>query len=314
MPNMEWAIWELRIWELRIADCGLRIADFVVVTASRRRRVSDLNCRVAEHDNLRMRKRRVPPGLRCYRCGSRDITSSGMTKHGKRRFQCHGCRLHFSENAKLPAGPYDYSAEVKNPPPVRRLILELKALAQHVLHRTPTYDDIIELSRKGRAHSLRNYYAVFGSFPNALNAARLRSRWRQQFGETEKKNLLAELRKLRKKLKRPLIAKDVHAARARKEVSPLSHFQAAFETVPRAIRAAGAGRRCEQTREEMIASLRELDARLKRPVGADDIRRISVVGKCSPVYAIRKEFGGIEQARAAAGIAPLGRGRRTARS
>src|SRR5438552_348225 len=91
------------------------------------------------------------------------------------------------------------------PPSKGDLILKLVAAAQ-ALGRTPTADDIRELSSKRRIPSLETYRAVFGRFSIALERARLK----QPLDiEVERKKLLAEIRALRKKLGRPLIQKDI---------------------------------------------------------------------------------------------------------
>ncbi len=113
--------------------------------------------------------------------------------------------------------------------------------------------------------------------------------------------LLSELRTLRESIGRPLLNKDLRAARKAGSISPLHHFQRAFGSVSVAIAAAGVGRK-RYTRAEMIDFLRELHSRLGRPIRNVDIESIFLEGKGPSPVVIRKEFGGLIAACKAAGI------------
>ena len=174
----------------------------------------------------------------------------------------------------MPAGTTDYRKRVPGDLPSKsRLILELRALAQHHLHRTPTTTDIRALYTQGKSHSLETYYAVFGSFLVALERAKLKARYKQQFNEEEKEHMLAELRHLRKKVGRPLFGYDVVKARKKKQVSPINHFQIAFGSVPQALAAAGAGP-ITYTRDEIIDLLRKLQSKVDGPVTEGQINEL----------------------------------------
>lgn len=177
------------------------------------------------------------------------------------------------------------------------MVLELQAIAQR-LDKTPTANDINELSKQGRAYSLNTYYEVFGSFLEAVRKAGLKPNYKQKF---DKEKLLGELRALRAKLKRPLIGKDVVEARKKGKVSSIYHFQRTFGTIPKAIAAAGAGKKT-YTRGEMIKILRQIDAKLDRPVLASDIDKLFRAGEGPSHRAVEREFGGMAKARRAAGI------------
>lgn len=103
------------------------------------------------------------------------------------------------------------------------------------------------------------------------------------------------------KLKRPLLGKDVIAARKIGKVSSIYHFQRAFGSVPKAIEAAGAGKKT-YNRAEMIVFLRHLDKTFNRPVLAADLDELFRSGKSPSHRAIEREFGGMGKARKAAGI------------
>lgn len=224
-------------------------------------------------------------------------------QRGKRRFRCRDCNRFFLEDPPIPARTKDDRPRKKHGlPSASHLILELHAISQNVLGRTPTTKDIIELSKKGRSHSLATYYAVFGSFVTAIRRARLKQHYMQQFDDRGKERLLAEIRNLSKVLKRPLLGKDVAAARKKGLVSPINHFQIAFGTIPKAIAAAGVAPKVSYTREEMIRILRDLDAKLPRPVQGPDIKRLLHEGKSPAKNAFIKEFGSLRKARLAAGV------------
>lgn len=123
----------------------------------------------------------------------------------------------------------------KTLPSKSHLVLELQAISQRI-GRTPTTNDINELSKQGRAYSLNTYYEAFGSFLEAVGKAGLKSHYKQKF---DQEKLIHELRVLREKLKRPLLGKDVTAARKKGKVSSIYHFQREFGSIPKAIEAAG---------------------------------------------------------------------------
>ena len=163
-------------------------------------------------------------GVVCYHCRSLETSKAGIVR-GKQRFYCRVCRRFSRENPEIPEGKKKYRSS--NLPSAGHLILELQAIAQE-LGRTPTTSIIMERSKQNRAYPLGNYYAVFGSFLTAVKRARLKSRYKQEFDESDRERMLGELRVLRKKLKRPIFDEDVDAARRRKELSPPYHFQLAF--------------------------------------------------------------------------------------
>ena len=125
----------------------------------------------------------------------------------------------------------------KERPSPSHLILKLRSIAQKI-GRAPTTSEISQLAKEGRSYQLKDYYEAFGSYLSALEKACIKKRYKQEFDEADRERMLEELRDLSRKLKRPLIGKDVFAARKKKKVSPLNHFQKAFGTIPQAIAAA----------------------------------------------------------------------------
>lgn len=226
-----------------------------------------------------------------------------MTKNGKQRFYCRSCRR-FSRDNPVRVSSSTGTKKTANAaalPSPGHLVLQLHSIAQ-ALERTPTTTDINRLFKARRCFSLDVYFAVFGSFQAALKKAKLPLRYNQEF-DTEK--LLDEIRTLRRKLKRALIARDVQAARKRGEVSSLYHFQRAFGSVPQAIAAAGAARP-EFSKEEIKTYLRKLAEELKRVPTSDDIAERFVMGETPSYKEILRAFGSLRRARAATGIAYTG--------
>ncbi len=239
----------------------------------------------------------LPSDIVCYHCQSRETSKAGFTR-GKQRYYCRACRRWFRENPVFPGGgKLNKNGSSKNLPSRGHLILSLQSISQR-LGRTPTTTDINELSKAGRSYPLNNYYDVFGSFTEAVKKAALKANYKQKF---DKEKLLSELRELRTKLKRPLLAKDVVAARKKGKVSSVYHFQRAFGSVPKAIEAASAGKKI-YTRQEMIEILRRLNSKLDHPVLASDVDQLFRLGKAPSHRAIEREFGGMAKARRSAGI------------
>jgi hypothetical protein len=232
----------------------------------------------------------------CYHCGSSQTSKAGFAR-GKQRYYCRACRRSSRENPALQGGKKRRSWRSKSLPLKNKLILELLAIAQRI-GKTPTTDNINKLSKTGKAHFLYIYYQVFGSFLEAVRKAGLKSHYNQTY---DKDSLLDELRALREILKRPLLGKDVVAARKKQRISPPYHFQRAFGSIPKAIEAADAGRKI-YTREEMRKILRQIDFKLKRPVIASDVDSLFRAGAGPSLNAIEREFGGMAKARRAANI------------
>jgi len=251
--------------------------------------------------SLKMGRPPIPSGKRCYHCGSFATSKAGWAR-GKKRYKCRGCGKFFRENAELPEGKRRARNRVKrNLPSERHLRTELQSLARE-LGKTPTTKDIDEPSKQGRSRSLATYYAVFGSYVTAVRRSGLKQHYLQQFDEAGRERMLAELRRLRKKLKRPLIGKDVLAARKKKLVSPINHYQIAFGTAPQAIAAAGVAPKLHYTREEMISILRRLDRKLDRPIEGKDIDLLYAEGRGPSASGVSKRFGSLDRARRAAGV------------
>jgi hypothetical protein len=170
-----------------------------------------------------------------------------------------------------------------------------------VLKRTPVTKDIIVLARDGRAHSIKTYRAVFGEFRVALGRAGLTASYPRPY---PKEQIIEELKTLRKELGRPLLKRDIKAA-AKEGAAPSFYFmRRMFGSVSKALAAAGAGQ-ARYTTAEIIGILRQIDAKLERPVQRSDINRLHREGKGPSFGAVKNRFGSLEKARRAAGVKSL---------
>lgn len=240
----------------------------------------------------------VLSGFNCYHCGS-DQTCKGGWGKGKRRFKCRNCKKFFIEGGGYrPPGKYKIG---ENTPTADYLILELQSIAQRI-GKTPTTTIVTELAREGDAHHTHHYYAVFGSFRKAQKLAGLKPVYMQEFDRADRLIMLNQLRTLSRKLGRPLFAEDVADARKRGEVSPLNHFFIAFGLIPTAIEIAGVAPKREYTREELIEHLQKVDAESARTVTGADLDALYDKGEGPSHRQYDRMFGGLAQARAAAGV------------
>ncbi len=221
---------------------------------------------------------------------------------GKQRYKCRACNRFFILDREPETRKGRVLAKKNDPlPSAARLMIELQSLAR-TLKRTPRTADIGRLSKGGKSHSLKTYYAVFGSFVTAVRRSGVKQHYRQQFDESEREFMLDQLRTLSRKLKRPILGKDVMAARKKKLVSPVNHYQLAFGSVPAAIAAAGVAPKVSFTRRELIEILRRLDRGMNRPVQNSDIAKAFREGKGPAMNSFIREFGSLRKARKVASV------------
>ncbi len=174
--------------------------------------------------------------VKCNFCGGKRTNKGGFdSKDKKQRYYCRDCQRFFRENAVYRKRKESYAPKLDLLPNETRLIDELRQIAQ-MLGKTPTTNDIRCLSKEKKCHTLENYYAVFGSYVDAVKAAGLKQHYRQEF---DKEKLLSELRKLDKTLNEPMFARHIVEARRQGLVSPKNHFDKAFGSISKAIEAAG---------------------------------------------------------------------------
>ena len=260
---------------------------------------------------------RVP----CNFCGGKRTNKGGFVGADKKRqrYFCRDCQRFYREGAVYRKRKESYAPKLDVLPSERRLIAELREIAR-TLSKTPTTNDIRNLSKKKKCHTLENYYAVFGSYVEAVRAAGLKQHYKQEF---DKEKLLAELRELAKSFDRRMFARDVGAARRKGLVSPKNHFDNAFGSIPLAIEASGVNenhpfddfahlprhksgeylpRAREYSREELCEHLRKLERKLGRVPRHNDIEKNYKKDVRPSLKAYLNEFGTISKARKAAHI------------
>jgi len=263
------------------------------------------DCGKGFYDVLPARKQheKVISGFRCYHCGSDQTCKAGYSKFGgkkKQRFHCRNCNRKFRENLEraTPGTGEPNFWQRKNLPSAGHLILDLQAIAQSLLGRTPTAADIRELSKQGRSNPLNVFRAVFGSYSEAVRRARLKP---DHIREYNPEVMLAELRALHKKLGRPLLKRDIADASKKGKVPTLHFLRREFGSVGKAVIAAGAGRKI-YSRGEMIDCLRKIDASMKWPVQKRDIDEAFRKGEGPSNKAVLREFGTLGKAYRTAGL------------
>ncbi len=258
----------------------------------------------------------------CNFCGGKRTNKGGFVGKEKKsqRYFCRDCQRFFREGVVYPKRKRSYDPKWSVLPSAERLIKELREIAA-TLGKTPTTNDIARLSKEKKSHTLQNYYAVFGSYVNAVKAAGLKQHYRQDF---DKEKLLAELRELAESFDRRVFARDVIAARRTKLVSPKNHFDGAFGSIPQAIEVSGINKKypfddCAflprqengeylrraraYSREELCEHLRKIQRKLGRVPRQNDIEKNYKKDVRPSLKQFLNEFGTISQARKAAKIA-----------
>lgn len=221
--------------------------------------------------------------------GTRE--SSGFIAGGGRKF--------FRDKPVVSEGKPDYRRRTRSDLPSQtELAAELRCIEQE-MKRTPTTTIITE---EGRSHSQNTYYAVFGSFPEALRRAKIKRIYIREFDDDDRGRMLRELNILRRKLRRPILSKDVVKARQNdKTLTFPNHLRLAFGLVPKAIEADGVGSK-KYSRDEMVESLIDLGKRLGRTIRKEDVQERFRLHEGPSIKAIIKEFGELPKARRVAGI------------
>jgi len=262
----------------------------------------------------------VLSGKICYHCGSDQTSKAGWStshhlvardkgdrgrhsssgrRRAKRRFKCRGCGKFFIEGGSAKTGKRYQRKNIGDLPSKQELLKELRAVAEELGH-APTTLDWVRLRREDSVCPIGWFYEVFGSFLAAVKLAGLKPNYLQEFDASQRAEMLDQLRALSRELGRPIFGEDVMNARRLKKVAPLNHYQLAYKTIPAAIAAAGVGPKLYYTDEEMIAILRELDAKLDRPVLESDIDELYRAGKGPAEMTVIHRFGSLKKARKAA--------------
>lgn len=244
----------------------------------------------------------VSAGIRCYHCESMETCKAGFSRFNgreKQRYFCRSCRRYFRENLEMPRvdpATRNFWART-NLPSAGHLILELRALAQH-LGRTPKVYDVSERSKQRLGYSLNTYRAVFGTLSEAFRRAKLSPDYPRQYSPEK---MIAELRELRKKLGRPLTVGDIEKA-SKKGKAPSGYFlKRAFGSTTKAINATDAGQKV-YTRDEIITWLIRLDSTLDHRIMREDINELYRQNKGPSYKVVKRMFGSMEKAVRLAGL------------
>jgi transposase-like protein len=258
--------------------------------------------------------------VKCNFCGGKSTNKGGFVGKDKnrQRYYCRDCQRFFRENAIYRQRKESYEPKLDILPNERRLIDELRQIAQ-TLGKTPTTNDITRLSKQKTSHPLQNYYAVFGSYVNAVKAAGLKQHYRQEF---DKQKLLSELHELDKILNEPMFARHIVEARKQGLVSPKNHFDSAFGSISKAIESAGVNekylfddfsylprkqgeylpRAKQYSRDDLIWHLKKLELQIGRIPRRKDMDENYEKDFRPSLKAFLNEFGTLSKARKAAGI------------
>jgi transposase-like protein len=257
--------------------------------------------------------------VKCNFCGGKKTNKGGLVgKDKKQRYYCRDCQRFFREDAVYQKRKESYAPKLDLLPSEERLISELRQIAQ-TLGKTPTTNDISRLSKEKKSHTRENYYAVFGSYVEAVKAAGLKQHYRQEF---DKEKLLSELREIAKTLNQPMFARHVVEARKKRLVSPQNHFDKAFGSISKAIEAAGVNEkypfddfsylprkqgeylpRAKQfSRDDLIRHLKKLELKIGRIPRQKEINENYKKDARPSLKAYLNEFGTLSNARKAARI------------
>lgn len=192
------------------------------------------------------------------------------------------------------------------------LISDLQKLAKQ-LGRRPSQTDVDRTSQAGSCACAATYTHYFGSFVEALKAARLHrmagrisgpnDNLRQgKYTQTDIKN---RLRRLGEKLGRVPTFDDVQDASSRGECPNTTTIARHFGSVRAGLKAAGfdLGERRQKAREQLKEQLRQLTRELRRIPTAQDLVRAQ--GRCATPMTFVRNFGSLVEARKAAGVAEV---------
>ena len=192
------------------------------------------------------------------------------------------------------------------------LISDLQKLAKQ-LGRRPSQTDVNRASKAGSSASAATYTHYFGSFVEALKAARLHrmagrirgpnDNLRQ--GKYAHADIKDRLRKLGKMLGRVPTFDDVQDASSRGECPNTTTIARHFGSFSAGLNAAGfdLGERRENAREQLKEQLRQLTRELRRIPTAQDI--VGAQGRCATPMTFVRNFGSLVEARKAAGVAEV---------
>jgi hypothetical protein len=186
------------------------------------------------------------------------------------------------------------------------MLVQLRRLSR-MLRAPISSDDVRRARKKGLVPPVSQLQKAFGSIALAIKAAGVSVKWSYTTAE-----MLDILRKLDKKLDRPVMPEDVDAL-YRKGKAPSSRVmaiklggfkkaRAAAGVRPAVVKTHRSGKRAPRySREELIGQLQRLKKKLRRVPRHEDIFRADR-SVCASVPTFAKMFGGLKDAYRAAGF------------
>ena len=178
------------------------------------------------------------------------------------------------------------------------LIIQLQALAQE-LRRTPTFKEVEAARRERKCDSVKAFQRTFGSWSNALRAAKLPLNLKQEFSREE---LLNQLRDLGKSLGGVVQERDIIAASRAGKCARAATFRRGFGNLRTALEEARVLFNQKLSRQLLLDHLRNLAKEIGRPPTRADVEKAQRAGKGPSSFGYYREFGGMDGARRAAGL------------
>jgi len=181
------------------------------------------------------------------------------------------------------------------------MLKSLRTLAKKLGH-SPIQKEVLRACRKGECPSVSAIANVFGSYTNALRTAGLIIKRRYGVSRDE---LIKDLQRLAKRLKRTPTNHDVHAVSRKSQGPSTALFVKEFGTLQKAQIAAGLRpvRVMHATRRELIKQLQKIAKKVGCTPTGSDIAAACKRGECASVSTFLDRFGSITKAHEAAGLA-----------
>ncbi|MDD5226231.1 MAG: DEAD/DEAH box helicase family protein [Candidatus Omnitrophica bacterium] len=182
------------------------------------------------------------------------------------------------------------------------IVEQLQSLARE-LGRTPTYQDVLQESPKGKYASTQTIINLFGTYNKALKAAGFRVNRQTNLDREE---LILQLKMLAARLGRSPTQEEVSQSR---DCASSRVYTRVFGSHRKALEAAGLTLNYidDATQEELVDQLKRLALELGKTPSLKDITQASKDGKCCCDVTFRKVFGSLHAAMDAAGLVPCRR-------
>jgi hypothetical protein len=160
--------------------------------------------------------------------------------------------------------------------------------------------DVEIAARHLKCPPLEVFKRAFGSFRDALRAAKLPFNEMQEFSERQ---LISQLQNLSEALARPLTKRDVTKAAARKTCARVATFVRVFGSMSDAFLRAGVQRHNRYSKNELITQYRALSRQIGRPARISDIQHAAAEGQGAGFHIYKRLWGALTDVRKAGGTA-----------